>query len=80
MANEVHQQLRRIAREGAVEKASYDDFYLDITDVCRTGAPHACSLKDRIHVVGDPSLENVDACLLQGAHVGFPSPPPLPFK
>lgn len=72
VANEVLQNLQSLLPENPVEKASYDDFYIDITKACQ-GSLHKPegSLQGPVHVVGDAQLDSLDACLLTAAHVGF---------
>lgn len=74
VAAQVHEGLRRFSPNGCVEKASYDDFYLDLTPR-RGGTIDANQEKgtgpslDNVTVIGGLAPSDVDDSLLKGVQV-----------
>eukprot|EP00884_Botryococcus_braunii_P008015 jgi/Botrbrau1/17214/Bobra.0620s0004.1 len=70
VANEVLQHLQSFLPDSRVEKASYDDFYIDITEASQKAPSNQeASPQGVVHVVGNTGLESLNPCLLRGANM-----------
>ena len=66
----VHEILQAHAPGCPVEKASYDDFYLDVTSLCHMDIESVDTAPEHLHIVQEGQWTDVARDLRKGLQVG----------